>query len=90
MSLSPQLRPTDFEHLETISDRAEREQAFADNAIYRHDEPQGVRYTKGSSPTATKPISMPSSSDAVATNAFSLPALSRCSASKRRSFAMLP
>ncbi|MCH9685340.1 MAG: hypothetical protein K0V04_28145 [Deltaproteobacteria bacterium] len=54
MSLSPQLRPTDFEHLETLTDRADREQAFADNAIYRHDEPQGTRYTKGTSVMATK------------------------------------
>lgn len=54
MSLTPQLRPTDFEHLETLTDREDRERAYADNAIYRHDEPQGTRYTKGSSPTATK------------------------------------
>ena len=54
MSLAPQLRPTDFEELETISDRSEREQAYADNAIYRHDEPQGTRYTKGTSARATK------------------------------------
>lgn len=53
-SLSPQLRPTDFEELETVSDRSEREQAYADNAIYRHDEPQGMRYTKGTSDRATK------------------------------------
>ncbi|MEM9455258.1 MAG: hypothetical protein AAGF11_13840 [Myxococcota bacterium] len=54
MSLSPQLRPTDFETLETYSDRAQREQAYADNAIYVHDEPQGTRYTKGTSVRATK------------------------------------
>jgi hypothetical protein len=54
MSLAPQLRPTDFEELETISDRSAREQAYADNAIYRHDEPQGTRYTKGTSQMATK------------------------------------
>lgn len=54
MSLTPQLRPTDFEHLETLTDREDRERAFADNAIYRHDEPQGMRYTKGTSPTSTK------------------------------------
>ncbi len=54
MSLAPQLRPTDFEELETISDRSAREQAYADNAIYRHAEPQGTRYTKGTSPMATK------------------------------------
>jgi len=54
MSLSPQLRPTDFDHLETLTDREEREQAYEDNAIYVHDEPQGLRYTKGQSPRATK------------------------------------
>jgi hypothetical protein len=54
MSLAPQLRPTDYEELDTISDRSVREQAYADNAIYRHDEPQGARYTKGTSQTATK------------------------------------
>lgn len=54
MSLAPQLRPTDYEELETLSDRSAREQAYADNAIYRHDEPQGTRYTKGTSNLATK------------------------------------
>lgn len=54
MSLAPQLRPTDFEELETVSDRSVREQAYVDNAIYRHDEPQGTRYTKGTSVMATK------------------------------------
>jgi hypothetical protein len=54
MSLSPQLRPTDFQELETLSDRSVREQAYADNAIYQHDEPQGTRYTKGTSKLATK------------------------------------
>lgn len=54
MSLTPQLRPTDFERIDGLSDRSEREQAYADNAIYRHEEPQGMRYTKGTEPTATK------------------------------------
>jgi hypothetical protein len=54
MSLAPQLRPTDYEELEALSDRSAREQAYADNAIYRHDEPQGTRYTKGTSNLATK------------------------------------
>ncbi len=54
MSLSPQLRPTDFQQLETLSDRSDREQAFAENAINRHDEPQGTRYTKGTSDRETK------------------------------------
>ena len=39
---------------------------------------------------STWPMSMPSSSDAVATSAFSSPRFSRCSASRRRSFARLP
>lgn len=54
MSLSPQLRPTDFETLETYRDRDQREQAYTDNAIYVHEEPQGTRYTKGTSVRATK------------------------------------
>jgi hypothetical protein len=54
MSLAPQLRPTDFQELDTLSDRSVRERAYADNAIYRHDEPQGTRYTKGTSDLATK------------------------------------
>ena len=39
---------------------------------------------------STSPMSMPSSSDAVATSALSLPCLSRCSASSRCSLARLP
>ena len=39
---------------------------------------------------STSPMSMPSSSEAVATSAFSAPAFSRCSASSRLSRAMLP
>ncbi len=54
MSLSPQLRPTDFEELETLSDRSARAQAYADNAIVSFDEPQGTRYTKGHDAMATK------------------------------------
>lgn len=54
MSLSPQLRPTDFQSIESLSDRSAREQAYVDNAINRHDEPQGTRYTKGTSALATK------------------------------------
>lgn len=54
MSLTPQLRPTDFEKIDSLSDRGEREQAYADNAIYQHEEPQGLRYTKGTSQVATK------------------------------------
>lgn len=54
MSLTPQLRPTDFQKLETLTDREDRERAFADSAIYRHEEPQGIRYTKGTSVMTTK------------------------------------
>lgn len=54
MSLSPQLRPTDFQELETLTDRSDREQAYADNVIVAHDEPQGTRYTKGDSNRVTK------------------------------------
>lgn len=54
MSLTPQLQPTDFAKLETIKDRAEREKALKDNWIFRHEEPQGTRYTKGLHPLATK------------------------------------
>ena len=39
---------------------------------------------------STSPMSMPSSSEAVATSAFSSPRFSRCSASRRCSFARLP
>ena len=39
---------------------------------------------------STSPMSMPSSSEAVATSTFSSPRFSRCSASKRRSLARLP
>jgi hypothetical protein len=39
---------------------------------------------------STSPMSMPNSSEAVATSAFSLPYLRRCSASKRCSLARLP
>ena len=39
---------------------------------------------------STSPISMPSSSEAVATSTFKAPRLSRCSASSRSSLAMLP
>jgi hypothetical protein len=40
--------------------------------------------------SSTSPMSMPSSSDAVATRTFSSPFFSRCSALCRNSFAMLP
>ncbi|KGX79623.1 aTP-dependent helicase, DEAD/DEAH family [Burkholderia pseudomallei MSHR435] len=40
--------------------------------------------------SSTSPMSMPSSSEAVATSSLSLPCFRRCSASKRCSFARLP
>lgn len=54
MALTPQLPPTDFASVEQVQSRSEREQLYVDNAIYEHDEPQGVRYTKGTDPRATK------------------------------------
>ncbi len=54
MALSPQLAPTDFAALEQIDDRDEREKAYAESAIYRHQLAQGVRYTKGTNPNAEK------------------------------------
>jgi len=47
MTLTPQLEPTDFAKIEQTPTRRERDQAFQDNTIYRHEEPQGTRYTKG-------------------------------------------
>lgn len=54
MALTPQLSPTDYEQLERVAERDAREKAYAENAIYRHDLPQGTRYTKGTSQTAEK------------------------------------
>lgn len=47
MTLTPQLEPTDFARIEQTSTRGERDQVFRDSTIYRHEEPQGTRYTKG-------------------------------------------
>lgn len=54
MALTPQLSPTDFASLERVEDRDAREKAFAESAIYRHDLPQGTRYTKGTNVAAEK------------------------------------
>jgi hypothetical protein len=54
MTLTPQLEPTDFAQIERVAARGEREQAFRDNTIYRHEEPQGTRYTKGNIDGSTK------------------------------------
>jgi hypothetical protein len=54
MALSPQLPPTDFAALERVEDREDRERLYAENQIYRHNLPQGMRYTKGTSTSANK------------------------------------
>ena len=54
MALTPQLAPTDFESAERVADRDAREKLYAESAIYRHDLPQGTRYTKGTNVTAEK------------------------------------
>lgn len=54
MALTPQLAPTDFASAERVADRDAREKLYAESAIYRHDLPQGTRYTKGTSVSAEK------------------------------------
>lgn len=54
MAMTPQLPPTDFAALEQVQDRAERDKLLRENWVYRHEEPQGTRYTKGQHPAATK------------------------------------
>lgn len=54
MALTPQLPPTDYQALEQVEDRQEREQLYVENTIYAHAEPQGMRYTKGTNAAATK------------------------------------
>lgn len=54
MTLTPQLEPTDFAKIEQTSTRSARDQVFRDNTIFRHEEPQGTRYTKGNLDTAPK------------------------------------
>lgn len=54
MTLTPQLEPTDFARIEQKVSRGEREEAFRDNTIYRHEEPQGTRYTKGNLDTTPR------------------------------------
>ncbi len=60
MGLTPQLAPTDFARLEAVESRDDqgaepgRETLYAENMIYRHQLPQGVRYTKGTNPYAEK------------------------------------
>jgi hypothetical protein len=54
MALSAQLPPTDFAALERVTDREERERLYAENAIYRHGEAQGTRYSKGNQAAAAK------------------------------------
>lgn len=54
MTLTPQLEPTDFAKIEQTPTRRERDQVFHDNTIYRHEEPQGTRYTKGNLDTTPR------------------------------------
>jgi hypothetical protein len=54
MALVPQLEPTDLAQIEQVSARSERDQLRRDNSIYRHEEPQGTRYTKGNDDTTPK------------------------------------
>jgi hypothetical protein len=54
MTLAPQLAPTDYAKLEQVKERKARDEAFQDNTIYRHEEPQGTRYTKGNVSGTTK------------------------------------
>lgn len=54
MALTPQLPPTDFSALERITEREERDRAYAENAIYRHGEAQGTRYSKGNHAASAK------------------------------------
>lgn len=54
MALVPQLEPTDFVSVEQAVSRRERDQLRSDNTIYRHEEPQGTRYTKGNDDSTPK------------------------------------
>lgn len=54
MSLTPQLRPTDYERIDDLGERESRDQAFADNVINVHQTPAGNRYTKGPDPRDPK------------------------------------
>lgn len=54
MSLTAQIQPTDFAKLEGVRDRAEREKLLKENWVYRHEEAEGTRYTKGLHPMTTK------------------------------------
>lgn len=54
MALTPQLSPTDFASAERVADRDAREALYAESAIYRHDLPQGTRYTKGTNVSSEK------------------------------------
>lgn len=53
-NLSPQLDPPDIAAMEKVASRAEREALYNEHSIYRHYEPQGVRYTKGTHPGSVK------------------------------------
>ena len=73
MTLTPQLPPTDFEALEQVEDRDERERIYAEEQIYRQDMPQGTRYTKGtdlSTPRSWQSLDAVLRSDANAASAL--------------------
>ena len=52
--MTPQLPATDVAQLSTLSDRSDREAAYAENQLYTHHTPQGTRYTKGTDPDSVK------------------------------------
>ncbi len=52
--LSPQLAPPDIEAMEQVVSREDREALYTESSIYRHYEPQGLRYTKGTHLGSTK------------------------------------
>ena len=52
--LSPQLTPPDLQAMEQVVSREEREALYTEHSIYRHYEPQGIRYTKGTHPGSHK------------------------------------
>lgn len=54
MALTPQLPPTEYAKIEATADRAERERLLKENWVFRHEEPQGARFTKGQHPMSTK------------------------------------
>jgi catechol 2,3-dioxygenase-like lactoylglutathione lyase family enzyme len=52
MSLSPQLPATDYDALDRLESREEREKAYVENAVYPKRDTRGIRYVKGTAPNA--------------------------------------